>query len=128
MALHIAGVADLVQSQYGVSVVFDESDAGAVANIADSVLVRSTPHCVALTIVNQSANQMYVRAMAPASAARGLWIPANGGTLILGWRDDLTLPALEWHIVAGADGSPVYYQRLLLVGSPDVTTPVVIGP
>jgi hypothetical protein len=124
----IFSCADLARSLYGIDVGFEESAAGAVANIADAVMIRNGPNRIALVIVNASANILYARPDAPASAARGIIIPANGGTFILGFRDDLTLPAHEWHIAAAADGSAYYYQALNIIGKSFAGAPAGVAP
>jgi hypothetical protein len=120
----VKSAAELVAAQYGIDdVLFEESAAGVVANIAPAVLVRNASHRLTLVLVNLSANTIYARPMGAPSTARGQSIPANGGTMILNWRDDLTLQAYEWQISAAADASAYYYQALYIGGHGKGATP-----
>lgn len=78
-----------------------------------SVVVKSgDPECVQLTIVNLSANTVYLRPNRTASATAGILLASNGGSVSMVAAEDGTLPAQEWQAVATAAGSPLYVTGL----------------
>lgn len=66
----------------------------------------------ALLFINLSANTIYVAPTPSVSTTRGIYLGANGGSVSMVVRDDLILPALQWHAVASAAGSSLYVIRV----------------
>lgn len=75
---------------------------------ADQIFLGQQPRRLAFTVINLSANPVFIRPNAVASAAAGISCPAGTITTI-GYPDDLHLAALEWHMVSPAGNSAVTY-------------------
>jgi len=99
---------------------FMNKEFGGVAEIISGVisvttgmtpLVGNDPDALALTLINVSANTVYVTPDNSASPSRGIVLNSGGGAVSLNVRDDLTLPGYEWYGVASAGTADVYFVR-----------------
>jgi len=65
------------------------------------------------TIVNLSANKLYVGPFRNVASTKGFLLAPNGGQLVLDYRDDFLLVGLEWYCIASKANSRVYTQELI---------------
>lgn len=91
---------------------YEEDDGTVSVGTAATKIVGNDPDALALTIINLSANTIYLRPSNNPSATKGIQIDANGGSVSMNVRDDLTLPTRAWWALATAAASDVYYVRV----------------
>lgn len=114
MAREILTAADLVAAQFGVASEVRERT-GFTAGLTDAILVNNTPNRVQLVVVNlHTTAQVYLRPLQPASAANGIRLGPSGGFFRAVWREDLALPAHEWHVISDTAGAGLYILELLI--------------
>lgn len=110
----LASVYELVAREFGVEVdVVDSRDATSVGT-TDVIVARNDPRRVGLIVVNLSANVVYLRPLQPASTTTGIRLTSNGGTVLMNWRADMVMPALEWHGIADGAGSAIFVLEVLI--------------
>jgi hypothetical protein len=76
-------------------------------DIASKVILKSDPMRYAFLLVNVSANDIYLVPRRAVVGTAGILLGANGGFFALNWRDDLVLPAVEWHAAAAGNNSAI---------------------
>ena len=89
-----------------------------IANTGGAVavlLLRNNPDRLAFTVVNLSVNAMYIGLTDGVSAVNGIFIGANGGTVVLSYEDDFQMVGWAWWIISPAGASAVF--SLEVVGS-----------
>lgn len=99
---------DLIERLYGVHSTFELDPMVASVGVAVVRVLSNDPRRVAFTIVNLSAVAIYVKPKGDVSATSGIRLAPNGGTLVIGFRDDLHLPGLEWYAIADAAASSIF--------------------
>jgi hypothetical protein len=87
-------------------------DITASIGVTASVLAQADPERVQLTIVNLSANSLYIRPNKAPSSTEGIFLAANGGGLSMSVADDGTLCAQEWRAIASGAASAVFATGL----------------
>ena len=93
---------------------------GDVESPDSTVVVGTTPVEVAggdgervqLTLVNLSANTIYIAPTPAVSASRGIFLGANGGSVTMSVVEDGILPSLQWYALATAAASSLYVIRV----------------
>jgi len=76
---------------------------------------------VALVIVNQGANDVFIALNSGVSSSNGIRLTANGGSVALSVRDDFTLSSRKWYAVTAAATSAIYvleYWRFTQLQAP----------
>lgn len=63
-------------------------------------LMNNNPKRVYATIVNVSANDVYIMLDNTVSSSRGIFLSPNGGSTVLKWREDFHLLSHEWYAIA----------------------------
>jgi len=110
----IGSVYDLISREYGVDVATEENSASSVIGVSSLIIAPNNPRRLGLTIVNLSANTLYVRPQGAAAATIGIRLDANGGSVTMNFKDDQHLPSLEWQAVATGGGSQIYVAGVLI--------------
>lgn len=90
---------------------FEQAEAVVAVGTVPTLLVPNDPEAVNLTVVNNSANQVWLAPNNQVSASLGIQLNPGGSASII-VRDDATLPTREWWAIASAGPSNVYYLRL----------------
>jgi hypothetical protein len=108
MATVIRHLHDMVQNLYGVGTVHAVNNS--VSGTAGAaVQVRpNNPRRLALTIVNLSANVIWVGPSNTVGIANGIWLAANGGSMSLTWDKDFELVCNDWWSLSAAGGDQLY--------------------
>lgn len=66
---------------------------------ADQV-VKNNPNRVGLTLVNISANGIYISSEADMLTTQGIYLVPNGGTVVLKWDTDFSIVGYDWYAIA----------------------------
>lgn len=85
------------------------------ADIADKIIARNNPGRISLTVVNLGTDKVYLRPQGIASATVGIELDSGGGSLSLNWRDDGTLPTLEWHAMSPTDNQNLFIIEEVII-------------
>ncbi len=96
----VSGSFDVVESEGSVS----------------TTLTKIAPHNferLAMTIVNLGAANCYVSPSENVSATHGIKLNANGGSLTLTARDDLTMVGHEWYAIAEGANNAAYITQVV---------------
>ncbi len=107
----MGALSELIDSEYGGR--FTSTEVKLATNSASYRGVQNDPNCVATTIVNTGANDVYISPLDPASADAGIFLHANGGAVSLTARDDLTLAGREWYVVSPGGDSSLFVIRVI---------------
>lgn len=109
---------DLIANELGVGNVRVGDNPEAVdVDVADKIILRANPMRYAFMIINVSANNIHLVPRRAVVADAGILLAANGGFFTLSWREDLNLPAVEWHATAAVDNSAI--EIYTVEGEPD---------
>jgi len=107
-AITVRSIDDLIAREYGVRIEVIEEASTLDADIAKKVMIIRNRRRIAALFINLSANKVFVAPFADVSTTRGIQIPSNGGSVSINFKDDLTLPAMEWSNCADVDNSAIY--------------------
>lgn len=88
-----------------------------LVGVAAAELVGPDPERVALTVVNLSANTVYLSPLTDVAATAGIRLNANGGSMTINADDDGTLLSGPWHAIASGANSQVFYISVRRVSS-----------
>lgn len=89
-----------------------EDDDDPIVGAASALVVPRNPERVFLIILNLSANDVFVRPNRPAASTAGIRLDPNGGGFTVNVDQDATLPTVEWHAIATAAGSQLYFMEV----------------
>lgn len=101
-------LSDLVLELLGVNTFTRINPEVAAVGVTSITVVKANPNRLGLTIINLSANVLYLTPQSPASATNGIYLGANGGMLSLNYRDDLELVGQEWYGIATGAASAIH--------------------
>lgn len=104
---------DKIRAIFGADVDWKEDNEIDVANIADQIWARNNPDRLFLSIINLSANNIFIRPHEAATSTTGILLVPSGGSFTVIVRDDAILPIIEWHVIAGADASAIYSLEIV---------------
>jgi len=76
---------------------------------------------VGATIVNLSANKLFVGPFGDVSATKGYLLGPNGGQLVLRYDEDFLTVGAEWFIIASRTGSRIYTLEMIAQAAPQTT-------
>jgi len=110
-------LSDLVKEKFGINTYENINPVVAAIGAAEVVILRKNPNRVWASIINTSANVEYVLPAQGVSAARGIALAANGGSIILDYTVDLELLSKEWWGIAPAGASNILVIEQLIQGS-----------
>lgn len=90
----------LLTNEYGLRThPSNESGPQTVGNLVVKLL-SNNPNRVGLTFINLGAQNAYLYLNGQVSSTNGIFLAANGGSIALNWRDDMTLITNEWDAIA----------------------------
>ena len=104
MALSVAG---MIQALLGVNTYQVTDRETATVGLTAVRVARGNPQRAFLLIVNLSANTIYVSPDNRPSAAHGIILTPNGGSVSVIWDRDLELTTAEWFAIAGGAASAI---------------------
>ncbi len=109
-------ILDLLEQEFGFPVETRENPVISTIGLTSDIFLRHDPRRVALIIVNLSSNDLFIRPNGPAASTLGIQVVSSGGSAIFNWREDFTLPSLEWNCIGSAVGTTFYVLELLIGG------------
>lgn len=110
-------ISDLLREELGIATY--ERETSLQAGVASAVLMRQNPNRISFVLYNLSANVLFIRPGAAASATQGIRLGPNGGAVSLYYREDFTLVSRDWQILAAAAASDYYLLEVFLLGGKD---------
>ena len=108
---------DLLNQELGVETF--ERETATTAGVAATQLMRQNPNRIAFILYNLSANILFINPLTAPSSTRGIRLGPNGGFVSMFYREDFTLTAREWQIIADVAGSAFYLLEILLLKGGD---------
>ena len=108
-------VKEQIELRLGVTIREAENPLVSSVGITDTIVAQNNPSRVALTIVNLSANGIYLRPKEPASASMGIFLAPNGGSMGVDMNDDYMLPTYEWHAIATGAASAIFSSESIIL-------------
>lgn len=90
----------LLTKEYGVSTHPEVNPITAVVALAATQILGNNPNRLGLSIVNMSANVVYIFTDNSVSANKGYILGPNGGSVAFDWRTDFSLISNEWWAIA----------------------------
>lgn len=108
-------IRELIQRLYGVGSLTTPTakttgGAGSIGNALPNNGSR-----IAALIINLSPNVLYVLPGLAPSASNGIRLDPNGGRIILNFKDDLELVAMEWNVFDATGGGNYLISETVLV-------------
>lgn len=83
-------------------------------------LFGNDPDRLAVIVINMGTSLVYAGPDQGVGAANGIYIGANGGSMILQVEPDLILPTITWWFVAEGVASNVFWQQVRRFSSSDL--------
>ena len=77
-------------------------------------VLPNNPNRASFIIVNLSVNAMYAMIDEQVAAARGIYIPPNGGNMTASWWDDMSLVGYPWWLITPAGASAVLSLEVII--------------
>lgn len=111
-----SSVAALLEARYGVRLLERENPEVAAVGVAATLILRNHPGRVAFTIINLSANNIYIAPNPAVAATLGVFVAPGGGFVSVSMDEDFTLPTREWYAIAAGAGSAIYILSLEIYG------------
>ena len=117
MTASLSALAQIIESEYGGGFKSIES---VVDTSATSIrAAMNDPNAVETVILNTGGEDIYVSPSTPAAAKSGIFLHANGGSVALTVRDDLTLAGHEWYAVSPGGASSLFVLRVVRYQAPE---------
>lgn len=101
-------LAKLLADKFGVSTRPQENRIPGPTAAGAQLILPNDPNRLGWTIINLSANVLYLGMSQAVSAANGIILAANGGRASAIWDEDFILVGREWWIFDAAGGSNYY--------------------
>jgi hypothetical protein len=105
---YVKSLADLIERQFSIRTTSRINPVADEVDIAVTQVLASNPKRVGLLILNLSANTIYIAPDENVSAARGILLAANGGSVSMKWDHDFEVVSLPWYGSATANNSDVF--------------------
>lgn len=99
-------LADLISRQFGIKTRVRENPLTSSIGINAERVVPSNPNRLALTVINLSANTIYLGFDNRVSSINGIYVAPNGGGISLIYDEDFEMVGYEiWGIATGTNSS-----------------------
>ena len=111
-------LADLLMERFKVKTRAVENPAGIThLGVTAEIVLANNPNRLAFTIINLSANVVYVSLTSDVSATvgaeQGIRLDANGGSFTCIWDEDFQMTAWAWWGIATAHPSQIYVLEVV---------------
>ncbi len=94
---------EVIADELGILPRFEENPEAVDVDSTEKIILRANPNRFAVLFVNLGTVAIFLRPQRTATLTSGFQLAAGGGSLFINWREDLVLPALEWHAIASID-------------------------
>ncbi|MDD5360452.1 MAG: hypothetical protein PHI02_09325 [Sulfurovaceae bacterium] len=98
----------VLEDLYGVKSFYHLSDPAFTAGVAVSLCVKNNPNRLSFVVVNLSGNALYISPRNDVSAAQGIYVAPNGGSVQIIWDRDFELVSQAWYMIAAGAASSVF--------------------
>lgn len=105
---------DLINKLYGVETFANLNPVVSSLTSGAAKAAQLNPNRVGLVIVNLDTNVMYALTDNSVSSTKGIVIPANGGSLILDFKDDLQLVTFDWYLAGTGSGNFMVLENVIV--------------
>lgn len=112
----IASLQDYLERRFGVRTREESNPLIASAGTSVAQLLRADPMRIAFTVINLSANTLFLGWFADVSSSKGIRLDASGGAATFVPEEDFSLIARDWHVVASGASSALFVQQLIIIG------------
>ena len=106
---------NLIEDEFGTSFLERENPEATSVGTSSAVMLKSDANRVAFYLINLSTNTIYIRPTLAATTSAGIFVAGNGGFFITNWKEDFTLPAKDWNIIASGAGSNYYLLEIVAI-------------
>ena len=111
-------IRDLIAAELGVATLrIGDNPLNVDVDIADKIILKADPMRYAFVLVNVGGNNIFLTPRRAVVGTAGILVGASGGLISFSWRDDLILPAVEWHAVAAGNNTAI--EIYTVEGEPD---------
>lgn len=104
---------EVLKAMYGFDTVERENPITASVGTSVTKILSNDPNRLMFVCYNLSANSLYISFENNPSSSKGFYLAPNGGSIILSWDKDFSLPGRAWHAVAGGAASTIFIVELL---------------
>ena len=119
MTISQGAAVEYIEKLYGGR--YEENDVIVSVGTAATRIVGNSPDRLTLTIINYGANTVYLQPINAPAVKQGIIIDAQGGSVSMNVRDDLTLPSLEWWGIADTAASDIFVLEVTRYRLPAAT-------
>ena len=92
---------DLIQKEIGALGFTEGEDTVIPVGTTDEQILKADPDRLAILFINLESNPVWIKPGGrPATTTSGIRVPPTGGQIYTLYKEDLTLPSLEWHGIA----------------------------
>lgn len=98
-----------------------EQESYPTATTTGVVAAQGNGERVGLTIMNLSANSVYIGLAGVVTSSTGIFLPGNGGFLTVNVRDDFTLPSRQWTALSVGGTAQLYVLEIIRYRSQEVS-------
>jgi len=113
-------VRDYLLARLGVPTTPRASPVGSVLGLAVAQILRQDPRRVGFIFINLSPNQIFISPIGAPSAANGIRVGPNGGSVHVLALEDGEMTAWEWAGMADLAGSNYFILEILLATEAEV--------
>jgi len=99
---------EVLDDLYGIKSTEIENPITNIVGVTPVKILNNNPNRLSCLIVNLSGNALYLAPSPDVSAAKGIFVAPNGGTVQLLWQEDFELVSRNWYAIAAVAGSGIY--------------------
>jgi len=100
-------LADIIAQQFGGPIDGQVNRTLSIVGLTAAQMLRLDADRVGATVVNLSANKIWVGPFRDVANTKGILLGPNGGMLVLRWDEDFLLVGAEWYAIANAANSRI---------------------
>ncbi len=100
-------LADLLAKHFGGPIDGQVNRTLSTVGTAAAQMFRLDADRVGATVVNLSANKVWVGPFRDVASTKGILLGPNGGMLVIRWDEDFLLVGAEWYAIANAANSRI---------------------
>lgn len=98
----------LIEQKFGVKTRPIENPVTTTVGATAEQILKNNPDRLGFTMINLSANDIYIAISKDVATTKGIYIAPNGGSVSMYYEEDFELVGYEWHAIASGAGSNIY--------------------